>query len=100
VRLLTYEGYAVAGIHANTMHRQAIEAASRRRYDVVLIDAGHSYDEVISDAMNYGPLADKYVVFHDVMIPEVNTAFEEYARGKNARKLINSESFGYGVITL
>lgn len=97
--LLRAEGYVIEGIHANTLHREAIEAAARQRYDVVLIDAGHSYDETLADGRNYARLADKYVFFHDVMLPEVDAAFmqilKEFGGGY---KFINSETFGYGIL--
>lgn len=69
-------------------------------YDCVLIDGGHDYQTVISDAHMYGKLATKYIFFHDVCLPEVDRAFQEYAKtiGGNAYKMINSTGFGYGII--
>lgn len=100
IKLLTDEGYEIRPIHSHTMHREAIEKAGERKYDVVLIDAGHSFDEVIADAMNYGKLATKYIIFHDVMLPEVDRAFALYQKecGLKAYKVIHSETFGFGIL--
>jgi predicted O-methyltransferase YrrM len=100
LKLLQRAGYNVTPIHGNTHDPIVIQRASARQYDVVLIDAGHSYDDVMQDARNYGHLATKYLIFHDVCLPEVNRAFEQYAKGIGASyyRRINSETFGYGII--
>lgn len=70
-------------------------------FESVLIDAGHSYEDVIADAMTYGGLATKYIIFHDICLPEVNTAFNWYSSQRpdwEAYKFINSETFGYGIM--
>lgn len=99
---LKKDGYDVRGILGNSVHREVIERASDRLYDVVLIDAGHSFDEALSDAKNYGELAKKYLIFHDVCLPDVNRAFSIYIVNlrpkRNHYKFIRSESFGYGII--
>lgn len=72
-----------------------------KTYDVVLIDAGHDDFNVAIDAMYYGCVANKYVIFHDIQLPDVNRAFEWYCRQYHKRKnyrVVNSESFGYGII--
>ena len=71
------------------------------KFDVVLIDAGHSYEDVIADSIAYGGLATKYIIFHDVCLPEVMRAFEWYLSQRSdweAYKFINSETFGYGIL--
>jgi hypothetical protein len=72
------------------------------KYDVVMIDAGHIYDNVAKDASLYGPMAKKYILFHDIQLPEVNRAFVEYCErnGYKPRRVINSQTFGYGIIEL
>lgn len=72
-------------------------------YDAVLIDAGHSYEDVIADAVVYGSLATKYIIFHDVCLPEVSKAFDWYCTQRQdckAYKMINSETFGYGIMEI
>lgn len=70
-------------------------------YDVVLIDAGHDDFNVAIDALLYGDRATKYIIFHDILIPDVNRVYEWYCRQrpecKNYR-VVNSETFGFGII--
>lgn len=69
------------------------------QYDCVLIDAAHDYNSVLSDAMNYGLLAQKYIFFHDIQLPEVKHAVVQYAAQTNQTysTFINSDSFGYAI---
>lgn len=78
-----------------------VKKLNGEKFDVVLIDAGHTYHNVITDAAFYGKLAKKYVIFHDVQLPEVKEAFEEYTDMRDDCKswtYINSETFGYGIL--
>lgn len=79
-------------------------AASHQKYDIVLIDAGHTYEDVIADAMVYGRLASKYIIFHDIMMPGVRWAFDWYCRSQkfpDVRFIASPDSnFGYGIVTL
>lgn len=71
------------------------------KYDVVLIDAGHTYEDVIADAIAYGHLATKCIFFHDIQLPPVKAAFDWYCKQNPQFKVstfINSETFGYGII--
>lgn len=92
--------YKITPIHGDsndysTMHR--VKTAS----DVVLIDAGHDDFNVALDAIFYGQFASKFIIFHDIQLPDVNRAFEWYCRQrpecKNYR-IVNSTHFGYGII--
>lgn len=70
-------------------------------YDVVLIDAGHNYEDVIADAIAYGHLATKYIFFHDIQLPEVKRAYDWYLSQNPQFKhyeFINSETYGYGIV--
>lgn len=70
-------------------------------YDVVFIDAGHRYEDVILDATMYGPMAKKFIIFHDVKIPAVDLAFNWYVRETRrdkVSKFIKSDNYGYGVV--
>lgn len=89
-------------IHGNTHDSNVINMASIRSYDVVLIDAGHKFDDVIEDARNYGKLAKKYIIFHDINLPDVDEAFGLYQKetGFKSYKISNSEHFGYGVMEI
>lgn len=72
-----------------------------KRFDVVLIDAGHDAFNVAIDALFYGPLATKYLLFHDVQLPEVSRVFEWYRKQfpqRESYRFVSSETFGYGII--
>lgn len=99
VKLLRDKGFIVTQVHGNSMYRASIEGA-KGEYDVVMIDAGHTFDEALADGNNYGPLAKKYVIFHDVCMPSVNNAFSLYQKetGLSAYRFINSDTFGYGIL--
>lgn len=69
--------------------------------DVVFIDAGHSYEDVVADAIAYGHLATKFIIFHDIQLPPVKAAFEWYCAQNSQMKastFINSPTFGYGIL--
>ncbi len=91
-------------IAGNCHARETISSAkSNGRYDFVLIDAGHTFSDVLADAFAYADMADKYILFHDVQLKEVNAAFEWYVAQNNFKevyKFINSENFGYGIVKL
>jgi len=72
-------------------------------YDVVFIDAGHDAFNVAIDAMLYGPMATKFILFHDIQLPAVNQAFEWYCRqrtGCKVSRVVNSEHFGFGIMEI
>lgn len=93
-------GTPYQAFHGNS-HDPEIISKITSKYDVVLIDAGHSYEDAKQDAENYGKLATKFIIFHDVQLPAVKRAFDEYtAKFKDVRTFINSTNFGYGIVTL
>lgn len=94
------KAYSLKGIHGNSHDSEIIKRAQEERYDCVFIDAGHKYKDALEDARNYAPLADKYVFFHDVQMPEVMEAFKmwQLESGMKGYTVINSENYGYGVI--
>lgn len=74
-----------------------------RRFDVVMIDAGHTYENAITDARFYGSLADKYVIFHDVCLPDVKKAYDEYCQLMSHCRhyeVINSSTMGFGIVEI
>jgi len=91
----------VTAIHGNSHDHKVIEQA-RGKYDVVFIDAGHSFPDVVADAIAYGGMASRYIIFHDVQIHDVMQAFEWYvAQNKfDGYCFVNSTSFGYGIVKL
>jgi predicted O-methyltransferase YrrM len=90
-------------ISGNSHEPYCVNAAYKfGAFDVVMIDAGHTYEDVLADAVAYGGLAKKFLIFHDVMLPPVKAAMEWYAQQakKKTEYFIRSTTFGYGVITL
>jgi predicted O-methyltransferase YrrM len=75
---------------------------NRKRHDVVFIDGGHDYETVWSDIRMYGALATKYLIFHDVKMPPVKQAVDEYVKqtGSKYYEFLDSEDKGMGIITL
>lgn len=92
--------YKVTPVHANSNDVTTRDIVNED-FDVVLIDAGHDSYNVAIDALFYGPLAKKYIVFHDIQLPEVEKAFNWYCRQRpecKAFRVVNSETFGYGIL--
>lgn len=92
-------GYYVTPVLGDS-HDPAVVMKANGRYDAVLIDAGHKFDDVIADARNYGKMAKKFIIFHDINLPDVDRAFEQYKQetGHKGYKISNSEQFGYGIL--
>lgn len=74
----------------------------KEAHDVVLIDGGHDYDTVVSDIDMYSPLAKKFIIFHDVKLPGVKQAVDEFVAitGVKYYEFINSNTMGYGIVKL
>lgn len=93
--------YKITPVHGDSNDFETKHKASHTIFDVVLIDAGHDDFNVAIDAYHYGGLARKYIIFHDIQLPDVNRAYEWYCRQspkcKNYR-VVNSETYGYGII--
>lgn len=73
-------------------------------FDAVLIDAGHTYEDVKHDWEAYGPLG-KMVIFHDIRLPAVNKLWLEIKprlRGVEvhtaALSVPGGEKMGFGVV--
>jgi hypothetical protein len=98
---LTQNGYYITSVHGNSHDPEVIMKANGR-YDVVLIDAGHKFDDAYQDANNYGKMATKFIIFHDVNLPEVYRAFSQYQKETGLRGYVisNSETFGYGILEI
>lgn len=93
----------ILAIHGNSHDMKSIDLAASR-YDVVLIDAGHGYEDVILDAICYGRMADKFILFHDIQIKDVAEAFVWYCNYMKFRDVsffsTPNSGYGYGVIKL
>jgi hypothetical protein len=96
---LETEGYRIMAVLGDSHDQETISKA-RALYDVVLIDAGHKFEDVIQDARNYGKMATRFIIFHDINLPEVSEAFDLYKKetGHKAYRISNSETFGYGIL--
>lgn len=95
--------YNVTPIHSDSNDFKTMEQVRQKRFDAVVIDAGHDEFNVAIDALFYGPLANKYIIFHDIQLPDVNRVFEWYAKQRpdcRTRRIVNSKTFGYGVLEL
>lgn len=69
-----------------------------RRYDCILIDGGHNYETVLSDSKMYADLADKFVFWHDIQLPEVRRATDRFRSETRLGKytsFINSNTYGF-----
>lgn len=92
--------------HIGMFHGDSTNAATyprKREHDVVMIDGGHDYHTVLSDCQMYAPLAKKYVLFHDVKLPDVAKAIGKYINDNNPgtwkyREFVNSPTMGYGIL--
>jgi cephalosporin hydroxylase len=92
-------------IAGNSHSPECVLAAKEKGpYDAVMIDAGHKYKDVMADARDYAPMAKKYVIFHDISLPEVGRAVMHYVAEANVQKFkifhTHESPFGYGVIYL
>lgn len=93
--------YDVTGIHADSNDMATLTAVKDRQFDAVLIDAGHDDFNVAIDALYYGPLAKKYVIFHDIQLPDVDRVFNWYCKqfpNRRSYRVVNSETYGYGIV--
>lgn len=95
----------ICALHKDSHDIRAVALAHEKGpYDVVFIDAGHTYEDVILDAVNYAPMAKKFVLFHDINMPPVRKAFEWYCRQYGLSNIsyfaIENSPYGYGIIKL
>lgn len=91
----------IYGHHGDSGSRDVVISLENKKFDCVLIDAGHTYQNVMSDAMNYAKLATKYIFFHDIQLPAVKQAIEDFIKNNNlgvSSTFINSDHYGYWII--
>jgi predicted O-methyltransferase YrrM len=88
-------------IEENSHSSSAIrEALCYSKYDVVMIDGDHTYEGVIADAIAYGHMAKKYIIFHDLIIDSVRLAFKWYTMTNKLDYYEFGNKYIYGVIKL
>ena len=93
--------YTVAMYHGNSTDSRTYP--NKEKHDVVMIDGGHDYKTVLSDCRFYVPLAKKYVLFHDVKLPDVTLAISRYINDNNPgnwkySEFVNSPTMGFGIL--
>lgn len=79
--------YVIEGDNRDTRVLEQVDRDSP--YDWVFIDAGHLYDEVKSDWLNYGPMCTGVVCFHDILHPDVARLWAEVKTEHETRELIS-----------
>lgn len=103
VKEIAARGISVIYVHGDSNDLSSKETIKDYKYDVVLIDAGHEQHNVMVDALLYGALATKYIIFHDMQIPATRKAYDWYCRQRPDCKnytFIKSEHFGYGIMEI
>lgn len=83
----------------NSLDKDAIEFAKNKgEYDLMFIDAGHQYDEIKNDIINYTPFLNKsgIVIFHDTSaVSDVRKAVDELIT--NTWKLLFESNVQFGI---
>lgn len=105
IKILSDKKINVRGIHGDShLHSVINEASVLRNFDVVMIDAGHEYEDVVADAVAYGGLAKKFIIFHDIQLPPVAKAFDWYVKSQKfkttSKFAFENSPYGFGIITL
>lgn len=61
-------GHNVSLINKNTYDETVLDDVLKfhKSYDIVFIDAGHLYDDVVNDTKKFAPLADDILIYHDI----------------------------------
>lgn len=74
-----------------------------QRFDAILIDAGHSYEDVKADWEAYKDMG-RIIVFHDIGLPSMRKLWEEIGGGLEIRvtpgtgQTKGHENMGFGVV--
>lgn len=93
--------YEVAMYHGDSTERDTYP--QKEKHDVVLIDGGHDYHTVLSDCKMYVPLAKKYVLFHDIKLPDVTLAVSRFIAEHNPgnwkySEFVNTPNMGFAIL--
>ncbi len=90
-----YEGWTPEGVDLAVLEGDSRAESTIERirelapYDWVFIDAGHLYDEVKADWLNYGPMCNGVVCFHDILYPDVARLWDEIKSEYSTREIIS-----------
>lgn len=73
-------GLDISLVNCNTLDDWALPKVTEnnKSYNIVLIDAGHKYEEVMNDIRKFKPLAEDILLFHDIRPKEVNDTIGVY----------------------
>lgn len=95
--------YNITAVHGDSNDYSTAKNVAGQMFDAVLIDAGHDDFNVAIDALFYGPMARKYLIFHDIQLPDVNRVFEWYSKNNpncKSYRVVNSTHYGFGIIVV
>ena len=84
-------------IVGNTHDESSIKQVDNKKYDLLLIDAGHSYEDCKKDYEMYSPLVKKggYILMHDIYNPnETMKDFWKELENDGPRKMVGL-SYGF-----
>jgi hypothetical protein len=86
INYLKDQGFEANLIDMNTFDDRVVEEVSKlsKKFDVVFIDAGHRYGEVINDINKFSPFAKDLLIFHDIGPKEVQADFGVYQAIKDS----------------
>lgn len=67
-------------IDMNTFNDKVVDSVKNRssKFNIVFIDAGHKYEEVINDINKFSPFAEDLLIFHDIGPREIEPDFGVY----------------------
>lgn len=93
-------------IDMNTMHPDALSSVLKYEssFNIVFIDADHSYEAVMSDISKFADLADDILLFHDIRPKHVMQNFGVYQAIIDSKLVLDTEivtnenTMGIGII--
>jgi pyruvate/2-oxoacid:ferredoxin oxidoreductase alpha subunit len=103
---LNSQGITANLIDMNTMHPDALPAVLKHEssFNIVFIDADHSYGAVMSDISKFANLADNILLFHDIRPKQVMPNYGVYQAIVDSKLVLdeeiitNEEGMGIGII--
>ena len=96
---------SITEVIGNSHDEEVVKAIRqlKRKYDVILLDAGHDYDDILMDEKNYGGLLNSggFLIVHDVEIfDSARLAFDKISkmkRYKDSKKYISKTHTPCGI---
>jgi hypothetical protein len=82
-------------INMNTFDDRVIKEVFEysKKFNIVFIDAGHKYEEVINDINKFSPLASDLLIFHDTCPRELTLDFGVYKAIQDSNIKLDWEKF-------